>query len=112
MIEIGEDDAVLLCGPVANVTGSDLIMADCGHQAAISPSSRDLMANLNRRVVTICLPCGVAHPKVQEQLKAAGAGITAAQREELNQEIGVSNVDQMMARLRIQEVDLNGRPAD
>lgn len=110
MIEIGDNDLVLICGAIhqaEEIPNSDRIVATCGHEAAIAPSGRKVLAETNRKAITICLACAVQHPKVREGLRERGAYLTPHQRHELNKVIGVADVDQAMARFRIQEREID-----
>ena len=105
-MNLNDDSVVLICGPSPSVAGSKIITCSCGHPGAISPAGQEAMEQAGEKAVTICIPCLIEHPVLSKILKTQGANLTPRQRKELNEEIGVAEVDQMMSQFGIRETEI------
>jgi hypothetical protein len=108
------EKAMILCVRVGEVDdiapGSHMFIADCGCECWIAPGSQQMLAEHPERVMTSCSACVMQDPEKRkelvESLSQLGLNMTPRQRQEMNNWIGVSETDQMMAMFGIKEKDL------
>jgi hypothetical protein len=75
------------------------IDGDCGHHIDIAPSGMALVKAENAK--TTCIPCALTNEEFVAMVKKQRATITSDQRNELNDAMGVGEVDQMIAELNL-----------
>lgn len=85
--------------------GSQIIEATCGHSAWISPTMMEVIEEYGSEYRTQCLTCARNDPATLEAMSERGVHITPKAREALNDALGVSQTDQLMATFNVSEAD-------
>jgi hypothetical protein len=114
-LEIHGDSVVLLSTPTqfptpSSIPGTTVQRAHCGHDVTVAPSGAKILEDAGDKAVLICIPCALEHPALRDKLEQAPGQtpprITANQRAELNEALGVGGTDQILAKLGIVQKEL------
>lgn len=110
MADLDLTDKTVLIGSLLStknlVAGSRQMTAACGHDVFVAPSGRAFLADAGDHGVLICMQCALALPEIAESLKEKPLAMTAAQRAEIEDEIGEAATNEILNLLGVKQQEV------